>query len=81
MGRPVFVEKTALSDWGGEGGGPNGFCREFEATLLAGTSDSRDFRLLFAGRDGSGDTTSGRARVLDELFLLLREDSETGGGA
>ena len=79
MGRPFFVEKTPPSDWGGSRGAPDGPCREFEVTLLAGKGDSRDLRLLFAGKDGSGDKTSRGLCVLAELlFPSLIGESETG---
>ncbi len=72
------MEKTPLSDWGGSGYAPDGYCRgESEAGLLAGKSDSRDFRLLFAGRDGSGDTTRGVCVLAELLPPSWYGESET----
>jgi hypothetical protein len=79
MGRPCFVEKTPPSDWGGSRDAPDGPCREFEEFFLAGRCDSSDFRFLFAGKDGSGDTTLREVCILVELlFLSLIGESETG---
>ncbi len=76
MGRPFFVEKTPLPDWGDSGCTP-GFCREFEVTFLAGGGDSRDFRFLFGGREGSDGTMLREVDVLSRfLSAPLRDGTE-----
>jgi hypothetical protein len=74
MGRPFFVEKMLLSGWEDSGCSADGFCREFEATFLAG-GISRDFRFLFGGREGS-DTA--RLQGVGVLAGLLSTPSKGG---
>jgi hypothetical protein len=70
------MEKAPLPD-GVAGCVPDGFCREFEITFLAGRGESRDFRFLFGGREGSDETRPRGLDVFARLFsAFLREGSE-----
>lgn len=69
------MEKTALPD-SGDSGCIDGFCRESEITFLAGGDDSRDFRFLFGGREGSDETRRGLDVLSRLLFTSLGDGSE-----
>ena len=77
MGRPFFVEKMPLPGWEDSGCSPDGFCREFKATFLAG-GISIDFRFLLGGREGSDAARLQGVGVLAELLSTLSKGgSET----
>ena len=68
------MEKTPLPDSGDSGCVPD---REFEITFLAGGDESRDFRFLFGGKEGSDET---RLRGLDVFARLLSTSLRDGSG-
>ena len=58
---------TPLPDWDDPGSAPDEFCRVFEITFLTWGGDSRDFRFLFGGREGSDETGPRGVDVLARL--------------